>query len=378
MTRMASFGKILNPKRSIWITFLSLGGLIAQLSLTPTMPILKEEIEEIPSKETIPRFKEPPYEQYPSQHQDKQRNITDIFESTWKEYIQSGNTQIIVSKTPIQNSSPSFSLDGIQSPRKWNQLEIQTKPNDSLTYIVKTQTLESADEKQSLSKTKQELVWAGVNFQQSKYFSTQIMGAGTQYYTTNSWGVTKADPSINNEAFNKNYELQANFTPSQKFQLQTSIFRNSRDITGLSNTNPNPNGGKINLTFGESFFQVSMKYVFQSQTSNVNLPIALTNGLDNATVGMNLNIPNSRYSFFLGNQFYNVFTNNNAFRDQYGDRKIPNMSASIQGKFRGTTIYLNMKNQILRDAFGFPIFLGAASPTQWMEIATSLGMEYNF
>ncbi len=235
---------------------------------------------------------------------------------------------------------------------------------------------------------------AGISIQTGNIFQAKVLTGDSSYVSTSpaNFNFNPLNPNRPTDISRRErddvrqlYEWQANFTPSEYFKLQTSLY-NQRTENSLNMSSPD--GGKVSVFMGGKQVQLNVRYNY---LTNRNVPNGQTNqgfnsAQDLASLGVIFFLDQSqRYSVYVGNNFYNVLNDPaNQVRDGSG-RSPSTFTASFRGKNSSSgksSFFFNVQNQFYKDGMilGVPgmVPLGSVQGKSFYEYATSLGVDVAF
>lgn len=274
--------------------------------------------------------------------------------------------------------------------RKFDQFEMDYQITSHLGAVVTGSNLEIGGDRTQRMALNQTM--AGVSVQAGQFFEAKLLAGDSSLQNVNT-----TNSNLNGlrqvEAVRRNvtdvrslYEWQANFTPSEYFKVQTSIY----NVRGENqNAVATPEGGKVSFLFGNQKLQLNIRYNYinaRNQNGNI-FYTGFVPSQDLASLGFVLFLDQSRnYSVYVGNQMFNVFNDPyNQIKDSSG-RSPSTFSASFRGKnpsLSSTTFFLNFQNQFYKDGIllGVPggnLNANVLNGKSFYEYATSLGLELAF
>jgi hypothetical protein len=244
------------------------------------------------------------------------------------------------------------------------------------------------------SRIQRNVAMAGISIQSGNLFQAKVLTGDASYVNVpiNGYNFNPLNPNRPTDISRRErddvrqlYEWQANFTPSDYFKLQTSVY-NQRTENSLNMTSPD--GGKVSVFMGSKKIQLNMRYNYMSnrsapggQNGQVFNPTQ-----DLASLGIIFFLDQSqRYSVYVGNNFYNVLNDPvNQVKDASG-RSPSTFSASFRGKNPSSSrssFFFNVQNQFYKDGavLGVPgmMPMGLGQGKSFYEYATSLGVDVAF
>ncbi|MDF3820355.1 hypothetical protein P3G55_10615 [Leptospira sp. 96542] len=298
--------------------------------------------------------------------------------------VQSTEGSILVAKDPL--GSPM----GKTSSKRFESFELDYALTKNLSaHVTSFQT----DTNDSRNRSSRGQTLAGISVQGGGFFDAKILagdstlGGTVRYYNSSLSQVRQIE--ANRRSFadaHQTYEWQANFTPSEYFKVQTSVF----NIRGENlESQSRPEGGKVSLFMGTKKVQLNLRYNYVNSRpgSNGIFQSGFMPSQDIASFGMIVYLDSSRnYSIYLGNQVFNIF--NDPFqhvKDNNGNSPAT-FSASLRGsnsRFNRSTFFLNFQNQFYKDGvlLGVPgglAYSNLANGKSFYEYVTSMGMEIVF
>ncbi len=275
--------------------------------------------------------------------------------------------------------------------RKYDQFELDYKFTSNLGAYVSGSNIEIGGDRTQRQVLNQTM--AGVSLHAGNFFDAKFLAGDSTIQTLN----LNQSPNLNGlrqvENARRNiagvrslYEWQANFTPSEYFKVQTSVFNVQGETQNQSST---PEGGKVSLLIGSSNLQLNIRYNYfnsRNQTGSI-FYSGFVPSQDLASLGFVFFLDKSKdYSVYVGNQMFNVFNDPyNQIRDNQG-RSPSTFSASFRGKNPGlnrSTFFFNFQNQFYKDGvlLGVPggnLNANVLNGKSFYEYATSLGLELAF
>jgi len=237
---------------------------------------------------------------------------------------------------------------------------------------------------------------AGLSFTGNKYISTGfIAGESTlnNPYRYNQGGFLGGnnyyrDTDViyrDTDRINKNlFEWQANISPTKNLLFQTAVYNSNRSLINETNTSE---GARVAMAVGLKYIVLNLKYNYLSDNlmrTILRPESASLFNKDYAAFGFTFFIDKyKRYSIYIGNNVYNIVTQNKP-TDSSSSIPINNsFSASFRGRnndYYNTTFFFNFKNNANRDYFysNFGVFRLPIYSQLNFEYATSLGLELSF
>ncbi|GBF51953.1 hypothetical protein LPTSP4_34910 [Leptospira ryugenii] len=279
------------------------------------------------------------------------------------------------------------------SQRRFESFEFQYPITQTLGAVIQSGSYDFTDDR---NRYQRNIAMAGISIKGGDFFQAKVLTGDSNVTTTSMYSAYNNNPLSQvrpSEFLRKEsdvrqlYEWQANFTPSDYFKIQTSVFNQRTEST---NNLSSPDGGKVSLFFGGRQVQMNVKYNYLSSrlpNSGLSQSGSFNPNQDLASLGVIVYLDQAqRYSFYLGNNFYNIFNDPlNQVRDANG-RSPSTFSASIRGKNPNSSrssFFLNFQNQFYKDGMiiGVPGVMplgGAQQGRSFYEYATSLGVDVTF
>lgn len=244
------------------------------------------------------------------------------------------------------------------------------------------------------SRVQRNVAMAGISIQSGDLFQAKVLTGDTSYVnsTTSNYNFNPLNPNRPTDISRRErddvkqlYEWQANFTPSDYFKLQTSVY-NQRTENSLNMSAPD--GGKVSVFMGGKKVQLNVRYNYLSNKTGLGSQNgqAFNPSQDLASLGVIFFLDQSqRYSIYVGNNFYNVLNDPvNQVKDASG-RSPSTFTASFRGKNPSSSrssFFFNVQNQFYKDGLilGVPGMtpLGVGQGKSFYEYATSLGVDVAF
>ncbi|MDZ4726404.1 MAG: hypothetical protein SH817_09615 [Leptospira sp.] len=277
--------------------------------------------------------------------------------------------------------------------RRLDAYEVQYAITPSIGAVVQGGNIDQIDDR---SRFQRNFAMAGVSIKGGDFFQAKVLTGDTSVTTNQSsnFNFNPLNPNRPNDISRRErddvkqlYEWQANFTPSDYFKLQTSLY-NQRTENSLNMSSPD--GGKVSVFVGGKQVQMNLRYNY---LTNRNASGFSSNGQtfnpsqDLASLGVVVFLDQSqRYSVYVGNNFYNVLNDPaNQIKDASG-RSPSTFTASFRGKNPSSSrssFFLNFQNQFYKDGavIGLPGVIpisGAQQGKSFYEYATSLGVDVSF
>ncbi|WP_109022234.1 hypothetical protein [Leptospira kobayashii] len=277
--------------------------------------------------------------------------------------------------------------------RRNDSYEIQYSITSNIGAVVQGGAYDHFDDR---SREQRNVAMAGVSVKTGDFFSARMLTGDSNYAVNtpvSSFNYNPLSPNRPNDISRRErddikqvYEWQANFTPSDYFKLQTSVYnQRAENSVNLSS----PDGGKVSLFAGNQRIQMNVRYNYLNSRNNSNGILtgqSFSPSQDLASLGVILFLdPSQRYSIYLGNNFYNVLNDPlNQVKDASG-KSPTTFTASFRGKNPNasrSSFFFNVQNQFYKDGtmLGAPgmMQLGGLQGKSFYEYATSLGLEVAF
>ncbi|WP_246047137.1 hypothetical protein [Leptospira ognonensis] len=291
-----------------------------------------------------------------------------------------------------QFSRRDFSPVDRYTSRRGDAYELQYAITPNIGAVVQGSSYDQIGDDRS--RGQRNVAMAGISLQSGDLFQAKVL-TGDSSYVNSSPSTTSFNPLNPNrpndisrrerDDVKQLYEWQANFTPSDYFKLQTSVY-NQRTENSLNMSSPD--GGKVSVFMGGKKVQLNVRYNYltnRNGAGNQNGQI-FNPSQDLASLGVIVFLDQSqRYSIYVGNNFYNVLNDPvNQVKDASG--KSPStFTASFRGKNPASTkssFFFNVQNQFYKDGalLGVPGMtpLGIVQGKSFYEYATSLGVDVAF
>ncbi len=290
-----------------------------------------------------------------------------------------------------QLRGPDFSPLDRFSNKKMDMYEMQYSLTPNIGAVVQGSNYDLVDDRNRMQRN---VAMAGISIQSGDLFQTRVLTGDSSYTNTptNGYNFNPLNPNRPTDISRRErddirqlYEWQANFTPSDYFKLQTSVY-NQRTENSLNVSAPD--GGKVSLFMGGKNVQLNLRYNYltnrigpANQTGQ-----AFNPSQDLATLGVIFFLDASqRYSLYVGNNFYNVLNDPaNQIKDGSG-RSPSTFTASFRGKNPSSSrssFFFNVQNQFYKDGMmiGVPGMMpaGLQQGKSFYEYATSLGVDVTF
>ncbi|WP_411821348.1 hypothetical protein [Leptospira sp. 'Mane'] len=299
------------------------------------------------------------------------------------------------SSSSLQNWTP-FRRDSYLADRygfrRNDSYEIQYPITSNIGAVVQGGAYDHFDDR---AREQRNVAMAGVSVKTGDFFSARMLTGDSSYVVNtpvSGFNYNPLNPNRPNDISRRErddikqlYEWQANFTPSDYFKLQTSVY-NQRAENSINLSSPD--GGKVSVFAGNQRVQMNVRYNYLNgrNSSSILTGQSFNPSQDQASLGVVVFLdPSQRYSLYLGNNFYNVFNDPlNQVKD--GSGKSPTtFTASFRGKnpsANRSSFFLNVQNQFYKDGtiLGAPgmMQMGGLQGKSFYEYATSLGLEVAF
>jgi hypothetical protein len=275
------------------------------------------------------------------------------------------------------------------STRRFDTIEVQYAITPNIGAVFQGGNYDHTDDR---SRIQRNVAMAGISINSGDLFQAKVLTGDSSYVQTPlaSYNYNPLNPSRPNDISRRErddvrqlYEWQANFTPSEYFKFQTSLY-NQRAENSLNMSSPD--GGKVSVFFGGKKVQLNLRYNYLANKSNPGSQQFFSPSQDLASLGVIVFLDQSqRYSLYVGNNYHNVLNDPaNQVRDASG-RSPSTFTASFRGKNPSSSrssFFFNVQNQFYKDGaiLGVPgmIPIGSQQGKSFYEYATSLGVDVSF